>query len=87
MAGARLEHGTVTPIAARIAAMTTGSVVLIASGIVCLIVSGFMMYRMIPRADRPASPWMQTESGETAMALGQFTLMIVGLALLAKGIL
>jgi len=67
--------------------MISGSVVFVVSGVICLFVSGFMMYKLVPREDRPPSPWMQTEAGETAMALGQFILLIAGLALLAKGIL
>jgi hypothetical protein len=67
--------------------MNSASVVLILSGIVCLLVSGFMMYKMIPREGQPAPAFMKTNSGETAMALGQFILMVAGLALVAKGIL
>lgn len=67
--------------------MLSASAVLIACGIVCLCVSGFMMYKLVPREGRPPSPWLRTEAGETGLALGQFILMIAGLALLAKGIL
>lgn len=34
------------------------------------------MYYLIPRAGRPPSPWMQSELGETTMALGQFILLV-----------
>ena len=67
--------------------MISSSAVLVASGVVCLVISGYALYRMIPREGRPAAPWMNGESGETAMALGQFTLMVAGIALLAKGLL
>jgi hypothetical protein len=60
---------------------------LVLGGIACLIVSGYMMYRLIPREDRPTPSWMKSDSGETTMALAQFILMVAGLALLAKGIL
>lgn len=66
--------------------MLSASVVLIACGVVCLCVSGFMMYKLMPREGRPPSAWLQTEFGETSLALGQFILLIAGLALLAKGI-
>lgn len=62
------------------------SAVFIVCGLVCLFVSGLIMYKLIPREGRPPSPWMKTESGETAVALGQFILLVAGIALLAKGI-
>jgi uncharacterized iron-regulated membrane protein len=67
--------------------MSFAGVVLFLSGIVCLIVSGFMMYKLIPREGRPPPAWMKSETGETAMALGQFILLVVGVALLAKAVL
>jgi uncharacterized iron-regulated membrane protein len=66
--------------------MTSAAIVLFLSGIVCLILSGFMMYRLMPREGRPAPAWMKSENGETAMALGQFILMVAGVALLAKAL-
>jgi hypothetical protein len=84
-------HGTVTAFSRRIAAggfaMTLAGAVLVVLGTACLLVSGFLMYRMIPRHGQPSAPWMKTESGETAMALGQFILMIAGLAFFAKALL
>ncbi|MEW5863710.1 MAG: hypothetical protein AB1773_08970 [Pseudomonadota bacterium] len=67
--------------------MNFAGVVLFLSGIVCLIVSGFMMYKLIPREGRPPPAWMKSETGETVMALGQFILLVVGVALLAKAVL
>jgi hypothetical protein len=67
--------------------MISSSAVLVVSGVVCLLISGYASYRMIPREGRPAPPWMNGESGETAMALGQFILLIAGIALVAKGLL
>ena len=67
--------------------MTSAVVAFVFLGAVCLLVSGFLMYKMIPRDGQPRSRWMTTESGETAMALSQFILMIVGLAFFAKAIL
>lgn len=62
------------------------SAVFIVCGLVCLLVSGFMMYKLVPREGRPTPPWTKTEYGETAMALGQFILLVAGISLLAKGI-
>jgi hypothetical protein len=58
--------------------------VLAVSGIVCLLISGLMMYNMVPREGKAPPAWMKTNSGETGMALTQFMLMVAGLALLAK---
>lgn len=60
------------------------AVVFVGLGTVCLLVSGFLMYKMMPREGEPPFAWMRTESGETATALSQFILMIAGLAFLAK---
>lgn len=62
--------------------MSATTAVLVASGIACLLISAFMMHRMIPRAGK--APPASSDVGESAMALGQFTLMVAGLALLAK---
>jgi hypothetical protein len=61
--------------------------VLLGLGAVCLLASGFLMYKMMPREDEPPFAWMKGESGETAMALSQFMLMIAGLAFFAKALL
>jgi hypothetical protein len=60
------------------------SAVLAVSGVVCLLISAFMMYKMVPREGKVPPAWMKTNSGETGMALTQFMLMVAGLALLAK---
>lgn len=60
------------------------SAVLAVSGVVCLLISAFMLYKMVPREGNAAPAWMKTSSGETGMALTQFVLMVAGLALLAK---
>ena len=67
--------------------MTSTAVVLVVLGAVCLLASGFLMSKMIPRQGQPSFAWMETESGETAMALSQFILMIAGLAFFAKALL
>jgi hypothetical protein len=61
-------------------------VILIVAGVICLLISGYMMYQMIPRDGEEPVRRMESESGETAMALGQFILLIAGLTLLVKGI-
>ena len=67
--------------------MISAVAVLLGLGTVCLLVSGFLMYKMMPRDGEPPFAWMRTESGETAMALSQFILMIAGLAFFAKALL
>lgn len=66
-------------------AMTSASGILIVLGIVCLLLSGLMMYRLMPREGRP-SPWTRTDFGQTSAALTQFILLVAGIALLVKGI-
>jgi hypothetical protein len=68
-------------------AMSFAVAVLLALGTVCLLASGFLMYRMMPREGEPPFAWMQTESRETAIALTQFILGIAGLAFFAKALL
>lgn len=58
------------------------SAVLIAFGIICLCLSAFTLYKLIPREGQPPLP----DSRETSMALCQFTLLVAGIALLVKGI-
>jgi hypothetical protein len=65
--------------------MSAMSVVLVVSGIVCLGVSGTLLYFMLPRADR-APEAGEHAFGETGWALGQFVLMVAGIALLIKGL-
>lgn len=67
--------------------MISQGVILIFAGVICLLISGYMMYKMIPRDGREPVRWMKSDTGETAMTLGQFILLIAGLALLAKAIL
>jgi hypothetical protein len=64
--------------------MTSAIVMFVVLGGVCLLVSAFLMHKMIPRDGQPPFAWMQSESGETAMALSQFILMVAGLAFFAK---
>ena len=59
---------------------------LLFSGVICLLISAYALYRMIPREGRAAWSWMKTDSGETIVALGQFSLMIAGFALIAKAV-
>lgn len=66
--------------------MLSTSAVLIVAGIVCLFLSGWMMYKLVRREGRPSSAWTNTDMGETSVALGQFILLVFGIALLVKGI-
>ena len=67
--------------------MNLATAILVLSGIACLLASGYVLYKLIPRAGHANPSWMTSDSGETTMALGQFILMVAGLALLAKGVL
>ena len=67
--------------------MNLATAILVLSGIACLLASGYVLYKLIPRDGQANPSWMKSDSGETTMALGQFILMVAGLALLAKGVL
>ena len=56
--------------------------ILIMGGLICLALSGFMVYRLMPREGAPP----RSEFGETSLALGQFVLMVAGITLVVKGI-
>ena len=71
----------------RIALVNSATVILVSSGIACLLVSGLMMSKLTPRGGRAAPAWMKTEVGQTALALGLFVLMIAGVTMLAKALL
>jgi hypothetical protein len=62
--------------------MTTA--ILIVSGIICLLVSGVMLYKLAPRDGQDVQ--VKSDFLGTALPLGQFVLMVAGLALLAKAI-
>ena len=64
--------------------MNTVSIMLVVAGIACLVVGGVLLYRMMPRNGQPVT---LSDTAETALALSQFTLMIAGISLIAKGIL
>jgi hypothetical protein len=87
MRRAASAHGTVMRFFCRIALMNSATVILVSSGIACLLVSGLVMSKLTPRGGREAPAWMKTEFGQTAMALGFFILMIAGVAMIAKALL
>ena len=69
----------------RIAGVISASGILISAGIVCLVISAYMAYLLMPREGRGRPGWVQTDFAETGVALTQFTLLIAGIALLVKG--
>ena len=66
--------------------MSYTAVVLVLSGLVCLAISGVLLYQMIPREGREAPAQPESDFRETGFALSQFILMIAGVALLIKGL-
>ena len=66
--------------------MISASVVLIVSGVVCLGLAGFMIYKFMPQEGRPPSAWTRTDFRATSFAMGLFVLLITGVGLVAKGI-
>lgn len=73
----------------RIAAETramNATLALVLPGIACLLLSGYMMYKSMPREGEPPWSWTNTEFRETTVSLGQFFLLIAGVALLGKAV-
>lgn len=64
--------------------MNPATLTLALAGVACLLLSAFMMYKSMPREGQPPWSWTNTELRETSVSLGQFALLIGGLALLAK---
>ena len=66
--------------------MIPTSAILILSGIVCLILSGFMVRRLRPQEGVEPSFWTKTEFRATSVALGLVSLIALGGGLMLKGI-
>jgi hypothetical protein len=66
--------------------MNPATVTYALAGIACLLMSGYMMYKSVPREGQPPWSWTNTEFRETSVSLGQFALLIAGLALLGKAV-
>lgn len=56
------------------------------AGLLCLAIGAFMLYKQAPRENQSPSPWMQSDLGSTTMALGSFSLLILGISLIVKGV-
>ena len=66
--------------------MSFASVVLVVCGVVCLAISGVMLYYMLPREGHAPPRFLESMLGETGRALSQFILMVAGVSLLIKGL-
>lgn len=62
------------------------SILLVVAGIACLLVGSFLMKLQIPREDRPLPAWTRTDVGSTTLAMGTFILLVLGVALVIKGL-
>lgn len=56
------------------------------AGLVCLALGAFMLYKQAPRENQPPPAWMQSDVGSTTVALGSFSLLILGISLIVKGV-
>jgi hypothetical protein len=61
------------------------SIALILAGIGCLLLGGFVVYKLKPQDGEPPSPWVGTDARGTAVALGLLVLMLAGISLVIKG--
>jgi hypothetical protein len=66
--------------------MESTNVVALLAGVACLVVSGFVLRKAMPRDGR-TSALVSTELRANAVAIGLLVLMIAGVGLIAKGVL
>ena len=67
--------------------MIATNAMLVVSGLVCIILSGFAMRHLMPREGRPDSAWTSTEARAASVVLLLMTLFITGAGLILKGVL
>ena len=65
--------------------MSGTAIILVLSGLVCLIATGLAMYKVMPRDGQPPSAWAGTDTRGTAVALGLLVLLLTGVSLVIKG--
>lgn len=65
----------------------TATTILTISGVLCVYLSGQVMYLMRERKNRPAAQWMTTFLGASSVAMLVIILLLAGLTLVAKGLL
>lgn len=61
--------------------------ILIFSGFICLALCGYLLHKLMPQEGKPPSPWTDTDTRGTAVALGLLVLMLAGVSMVIKGIL
>lgn len=64
----------------------SASMMLVIGGAVCLFVSGFTLYRTMPREGKPPSAWTKTEARAMSMVMLVLTLLFAGITMVLKGI-
>jgi hypothetical protein len=79
----RAAYGTVMRLSRRIAGVNG---ILIITGLVCLLLCGFLLYKLMPQDGQPPSPWTSTDTRGTAVALGLLVLLLAGISMVAKGL-
>jgi hypothetical protein len=60
--------------------------ILIISGVLCLALCGFLLYKLMPQDGQPPSPWTSTDTRGTAVALGLLILLLAGVSMVVKGL-
>ena len=59
---------------------------LVMGGVACLVLAVLALRGLLPRPDRPASTWTDTEVKASAVALSLLVLMLAGAGLIVRGI-
>lgn len=66
---------------------STNDGILLGIGIACLLCSLLALRRLTPQQGKPASAWTSTELRTTVVTIGLMTLMIMGAAMVIRGLL
>jgi len=66
--------------------MIPTSVILIVSGIACLLLGVYAVRQLRPREGRPAPAWASSDAISATVVLGLLVLFVAGAGLLLKGI-
>lgn len=64
----------------------TDTVILLIIGIICVLLSGLMVYKLPPREGKPPSAWTRTEARAMSSAMLTLILFFAGAIMVAKAV-
>jgi hypothetical protein len=60
--------------------------ILLVAGMICVVISGYMVYKLPPREGKPPSAWTRTETRAMGSAMLVLILFFAGAIMVAKAI-